>query len=308
MSGLVAVTGANGYLGRHVARRLLASGQGVLNLTGHPDRPHELTPEAMVRTEALAWESSARLAYALHGAEALVNTFWVRFEHGETTFAAAVENSARLLSAARTAGVERVVHVSIANASVVSDLPYFRGKGLVEERVRESGLEWAIVRPTLLYGGRDVLINNIAWALRRLPAFGIPGDGGYPVQPVFVDDLAARIVELLDAPNGTQVDAGGPERHAFVDLVRLIRWAVGSRAALVHLAPALTLAGAWAIGAAKRDVLLTREELDGLMAGLLVAEGPPVGRTSLTQWLVHHATQVGVEYASELDRHYRPAA
>jgi nucleoside-diphosphate-sugar epimerase len=304
----VAVTGATGFLGRHVAHRLVGQGMRLVNLTGHPG-PGTARNDG-IRTEMLDFAQPSRLTEAMAGASVLVNTYWVRFERGTTTYSGALRNTERLLDAARAAGVERVVHVSITNPSLDSALPYFAGKARAEEAVRGSGMRWAIVRPTIIYGPRDVLLNNIAWALRHLPGFGIPGDGTYPIQPVFVDDLADLIVALSDsdAAPGSVTDAAGPERYTFAELVRVIRWAVGSHALVVNVPPLLALAGAGVIGALTRDVTLTAEELRGLMAGLLVSDGPAVGHTSLAQWVLHNRDTVGRRYASELDRHYRPAA
>ena len=302
----VVVTGATGYLGRHLADQLLAQGRDVVNLTGHPERPDPFG--GRVRTELLDPERPAKLAYAMRGADVLVNTFWVRFERGPVTFDGALRTIEALTGAARTAGVRRIVHVSVANAAPDSPLAYFRGKARGEELVRSSGLSWAIARPTILYGGRDTLMNNIAWALRHLPAFAVPGDGAYPIQPVHVDDLAARLALMVDGTENEAVDAGGPERYTFDELLRLVRWTVGSRALIVHMPPRLALLGAMALGTLMRDVLMTDDEVRGLMAGLLVSGDPPVGSTSLAQYLVHHRHGLGRHYASELARHYRAAA
>ena len=121
----------------------------------------------------------------------LYNTYWVRFNYGSFSHAAAVENTLALFAAARQAGVGRVVHLSIANPSEDSPLEYFRCKARLERALRESGLSYAILRPTVLFGGQDILINNIAWMLRRLPVLGVFGDGRYRLQPIYVDDLAA---------------------------------------------------------------------------------------------------------------------
>lgn len=302
----VVVTGATGYLGRHLADQLLAQGRDVVNLTGHPERADPFG--GRVRTELLDPERPAKLAYAMRGAEVLVNTFWVRFERGPVTFDRALRTIEALAGAARTAGVRRIVHVSVANAMPDSPLAYFRGKARGEELVRSSGLSWAIVRPTILYGGRDVLMNNIAWALRHLPAFAVPGDGRYVIQPVHVDDLAARLALMVDRTDDEAVEAGGPERYTFDELLQLVRWAVGSRSVLVHMPPRLALLGAMALGTLMRDVLMTDDEVRGLMAGLLVSGDRPVGSTSLAQYLVHHRHELGRHYASELARHYRAAA
>jgi hypothetical protein len=130
----------------------------------------------------------------------LYNTFWVRFDHGQTSFANAIESSRMLFFAAQRAGVERIVHVSITNPSIESPLPYFRGKALVEYALAQTGVPYSIVRPTWVYGGeRDVLANNIAWILRRMPAFAHPRNGSYPVQPVHIDDLARICVASATA-------------------------------------------------------------------------------------------------------------
>jgi len=302
---LVAVTGATGYVGRHAAHRLLDDGFGVVNLTGHPDRPSPDT--ARMRTERLDFSDPPRLAEALAGVDVLLNTYWVRFEHGETTFERAVRNTERLLGAARTAGVRRVVQVSVTGASPTSPLAYFRGKAAVEDLVRSSGLSWTIVRPTMVYGGDDILLNNIAWTLRHLPAFAIPGDGRYPVQPVHVEDLAGRLASLVGSDERGTHDAAGPERYTFEELVRLLRWATGSHAVLVRVPPSLAVLGARMVGALVRDVLLTADEVRGLMDGLLVSDEPPIGITSLAHHLAHHRAHLGRRYASELARHYRAA-
>ena len=97
------------------------------------------------------------------------------------TFEQAVENSRILFEAAAGAGVGRMVHFSVANASTDSRLPYFRGKGQVEEILRDTGiLPYAIIRPTLVFGEWDLLLNNMAWALRRLPVFPRVREGRLP--------------------------------------------------------------------------------------------------------------------------------
>ena len=109
-----------------------------------------------------------RLVESLRGADALYNTYWIRFATRQRSrHEVAVQNSRILIGAAVEAGVRRIVHISITNPSEDSPLPYFRGKALVEKAIHESGLSYAILRPTVLFSPEDVLINNIAWFLRR---------------------------------------------------------------------------------------------------------------------------------------------
>jgi NADH dehydrogenase len=300
------VTGAFGYTGKYITRRLLAMGRGVRTLTGHPDRGASFNGD--VEVAPLQFERPAELAESLRGAATLYNTYWVRFAHGEVTYAKAVENSRTLVAAAREAGVRRIVHISITNPSPDSPLGYFAGKSAVENLVAASGIPHAILRPTVIFGVEDILINNIAWLLRHCPVFVIPGSGDYRLQPVFVVDVAEMAVAAGRETGNLVMDAVGPEIFTFQGLVELIAAQVGSRAKILHVPPALALLLSRLVGRAVRDVVLTKEEVQGLMAGLLVSKDPPTGRTRLSEWANRHAHLLGRHYASELNRHFRRKA
>lgn len=298
----IAVTGAFSYSGKYITRRLLAHGEEVITLTGHPNRPDPF--EGKVKAFPLNFHDESDLASSLQGVHTFYNTYWVRFDRGENTQPRAVENTRKLVQAAVKAGVQRIVHISITNPSPDSDLPYFWGKAANERAVIESGIPYAILRPTVLFGTEDILINNIAWLLRRFPFFAIPGDGSYRLQPVFVDDLAKLAVDVGYAQDNILWDAVGPDVFIFEELVRLIGQTLGLRRGLLHVPPRLALAAAQFLSTFVGDVLLTPEEVDGLMAGLLVSNDPPRCKTRLGDWLEANKDSVGVHYASELERHY----
>jgi uncharacterized protein YbjT (DUF2867 family) len=297
------VIGALSYTGRLIARRLLGAGGEVRTLTGHPGRVNPFAQSIAVAP--LRFEDPAALVGALRGADVLYNTYWVRFPRGQVTFARAVENTRTLVAAAENAGVRRIVHISITNPSTTSPYGYFRAKALAEEIVADSSMSHAIVRPTVLFGEGDVLINNIAWLLRRFPVFAIAGTGSYRVRPVYAGDVAEIAVTAAGCDSDAVLDAVGPEVYTFEDLVRLIATAVGRRRMTVHLPPLLVLLSARVVGLSVRDVLLTRDELGGLMAELVTTDGPATGTTRLSDWLTTHRKEVGQTYASELARHYR---
>jgi nucleoside-diphosphate-sugar epimerase len=298
------VTGAFSYSGSRIAELLIDSGREVRTLTYHPDREHPL--RAQVQALPYRFEDPVALARSLEGITTLFNTYWVRFERGRTTFANAVANSRALFEAARRAGAARIVHVSIANPSIDSPLPYYRGKALVEQALAESGVPYVIVRPTFLFGGgRDILANNIAWILRRMPLFVVPGDGRYLVQPIHVDDLARICLQAAHGRSGVFMDAAGPDTMAFEELVRAIRDAVGRRTPILHAPPAVMAALARALGLVVRDVVLTADEIRGLTAGLLVSHQPALGHISFIEWLKEKGPALGRAYANELGRHFR---
>ena len=302
-TGLSAVTGAFGFTGKYITQRLLSMGMPVRTLTGHPNRPNNFGNE--VNVFPLNFDNRDQLVSSLQGAEVLYNTYWVRFARGRVTFDQAVTNTTILVRAAEEAGLRRIVHISITNASVDSPLPYFRGKALAEEAVVKSKLSHAILRPALLYGKEDILVNNIAWFLRRFPVFPVFGSGSYRVRPVFVEDLAELAVSAAQQSGDLAVVAVGPETMTFDELVRLIAASVGSRARVLHLNPGLALLLSQLTGYLVRDVVLTRDEIEGLMEELLVTQGPATGKTRLSEWLVHNAGSLGAAYSSELSRHYR---
>ncbi len=299
MADTAVVTGAFSYTGRAIAELLLARGTCVRTLSRAPGA------DPRIESFPFAFDDARALARSLGGARVLYNTYWVRFAHRTVTFERAIENTRVLLSAARAAGLERVVHVSVTNPSEDSPLPYFRGKAVVEREVRACGLDYGIVRPTLVFGPHDILLNNIAWILRRLPVFVVPGRGDYRVQPVSVEDTARICVEAGKSETDVVVDAAGPEVYTFAELVRLVGRAVGKDRALVRAPPWAAWALGAAIGVAVRDVLLTRDELAGLAASLLVSAESPRGCDSFCEWLARHGDELGTAYTSELARNYR---
>lgn len=296
------VTGAFGYTGKYITRRLLAMGKRVVNLTGHPHRPNPFGEQVSVAL--FNFDAPDKLTESLRGATTLYNTYWVRFTHGQASYDQAIENTKTLIRAAEDAGVKRLVHVSIANPSRDSPLPYYRGKALLEEFIMQSKLSYAILRPTVIFGREDILINNIAWLLRKFPLFAVPGDGSYKMQPIYVEDVAELAVHAAQQSDNVVIDAVGPEIFTFDEWVRLIAEKVHSSAHIVHVNPKLAFWLSSIIGWFVRDVVITKEEIEGLMANLLVTDSAPTGKIRLSDWLTENAESVGARYASELGRHY----
>ncbi|MFI5283218.1 MAG: SDR family oxidoreductase [Candidatus Dormibacterales bacterium] len=297
------VTGAFGFTGRFIARRLLALERPFKTLTNHPSRPG--TEDIKVEVDPLQFTDRAALVESLRGAEVLYNTYWVRFRHGRVNFGSAVANTRFLLGAAREAGVRRIVHISVSNPSEDSPLDYYAGKARTERAVRESGMSWAIVRPTLVFGAGDILLNNIAWLLRRMPVFAVAGHGDYQVQPVSGDDVADIATWAAGQTDNITVDAAGPDIMAYREMVETLGIAIGHPPRFIFLSPRTTLLAGRIVGRLVNDVLLNQQELEGLMSELLVSHERPRGKRRLEDWLLSTAESLGGGYASELDRHWR---
>jgi uncharacterized protein YbjT (DUF2867 family) len=244
---------------------------------------------------------------SLRGASTLFNTYWIRFRRGSSTFEQAIENSDRLFRAAIAAGVERIVHISVSNPNMDSRYAYFRGKAAVEGRLRALDVSSAVIRPTLVFGGREeILINNIAWCLRHLPLYLIPGDGSYRVQPVSVGDVAELAVAAGRSREPTTIDAAGPEMLSYRELLELLRREIGGVARLIEVPAAIVPPLSRVAGVPLRDTLVTAEELGALMDELLISHQPATATTSFKSWLPQQRAWLGRRYANELSRNWRP--
>lgn len=283
-----------------MAALLLKDRHEVRTLTNSPNRPNSFGGK--VRAFPYNFERYPELVESLRGVATLYNTYWVRFNHGSFTHEQAVQNSFTLFRAAKEAGVGRVVHVSITNPSEDSPFEYFRSKARIERQLRESGLSYAILRPAVLFGGEDILINNIAYVLRHAPVFGLPGSGEYRLQPIHVDDLAALAVEQGRGSGNTVTDAVGPEAFTFRGLVEALREILVTRCWIVPMPASVTILAGKLIGWWLDDVMITPEEVRGLMAGLLYTGAPPAGGIALTAWARQHAAVLGRKYHGELAR------
>ncbi|MDE0267680.1 MAG: NAD(P)H-binding protein [Acidimicrobiaceae bacterium] len=298
------VTGATGYTGRYITELLLEQGNKVQSITGHPDRHNPFGKR--VKTQQFNFEHPDLLEQALTGTDTLFNTYWIRFNRGNLTYQRAVKNTITMFKAAKAAGVRRVVHISITNPDLESSLPYFRGKAYTEEALRRSGLSYAILRPTVLYSTKDILLNNIAWTVRKFPLVLMPGSGRCLVQPVFVEDLAQLAVEAASDNQNTEIDAVGPEVFTYKEMVKLIRGKVGARCLVLPAPKLLTYVAVEILGLFLNDVVITWDEIKGLCADLMVSKSsaPAPAKTKLSEWLDNNGSDLGLHYASEIQRHY----
>jgi len=297
---LQAVTGAFGYSGKCITQRLLDAGHRVITLTNSLHRPNPFGTQ--VTACPFNFEHPEELTESLRGVSVLYNTYWTRFNRKTFGFADAFRNTSILLQAAKAAGVRRVVHISITNPDERSPLPYFHYKAKTENLLVESGLSYAILRPAILFGKEDILINNIAWTLRKAPIFLMFGNGQYRLQPIHVDDLAALAVEQGPQRENTTVDAIGPETFVYRELVQSIAAIIGKRKPIISVPPALGYMATSLVGKVLRDIVTTREEIQSLMTNLLCVNSPPAGTTRLTDWAKAHANSLGREYARSLTR------
>ncbi len=297
---LHAVTGAFGYSGKYIAKRLIDEGHRVITITNSLDRKSPFGDK--IKVFPFNFDEPEKLEETLQGVSVLYNTYWVRFNHKTFTHADAVRNTEIMFRAAKGAGVKRIVHISITNPSIDSPLEYFSGKARLEKALIDSGISYSILRPTVLFGKEDILINNIAWGLRYLPVFGVFGDVKYKLQPIYVDDLAGLAIRHGKESINTVIDAIGPETFTYRDLVKTVGEIIGKSRPIVSVPPGIGYLAGLVIGKIVNDVMITKEEIEGLMANLLYVDSSPTGSMKLTDWAKKHSETLGFKYTSELAR------
>jgi len=295
-----AVTGAFGYSGRHIAKRLLQRGHEVVTLTNKSAQAELF--ERPIETCPLCFDAPDRLARSLDGVRVLYNTYWVRFNHKNFTHADGIRNSGVLFEAAKRAGVERIVHVSIANPSEDSPFEYYHGKAVIEKKLRETGVSHSILRPTVLFGHGDILMNNIAWTLRRFPVVGYFGKGDYRIRPIHLDDFADLAVEHGTHVGNETIDAVGPEDYTYKELLRTVADAIRRKNFLIPVPVWVGWSVAQFVGWCHNDTFLTWQEIGALRANLLTSDALTAGKISLRAWLAEHRDTIGRTYANELQR------
>jgi len=294
------VTGAFGFTGKYITKKLLAFGEKVQTLTNSVNRFNPFGDRVTIAS--FNFDKPELLVESLKNTKVLYNTYWVRFNHKLFKHSEAVHNTLVLFEAAKKAGVERIVHVSITNPSEESPLEYFHGKAVLEKALINSGLSYSILRPAVIFGTEDILVNNIAWMLRRLPVFGVFGDGKYRLQPIFVEDMADLAIQEGKTRENRIVDATGPETFTYADLARTIGTIIGKRRKIISVPDWLGYFVASIVGKIKGDITLTREEIKGLKSDLLATSSPPAGKTKLTEWVKANKDTLGVNYANEIAR------
>ena len=266
---LIAVTGATGFVGRHVATLLARRGHRVRALVRNPVRAEALHN---VPVELVAGDLSdlGALAVLTRDAAAIVHLVGIIVPSGRATFQGVhVDGTRHLLTAAREARVPRFVHMSAIGARGGRDAtPYHRTKWEGEELVRASGLSYAIFRPSIISGPESVPIRTLARLHRWSPVVPVFGDGRFPTQPVWVDDVALAFALAAENTRFTGAfELGGPTPIAYETFVRAIGRAAGHPRPLVHLPLALARLAAGVFDLLGPAAPLTSDQLQMLVEG-----------------------------------------
>jgi len=290
------VTGAFSFTGRHVAKRLLEEGEEVRTMTRFPQSASPFA-EA-VPAVPFDYDDVGALTQALRGCDRLINTYWRRQPEGNLGYDRVVQQSKNLFAAAKAVGIERIVHMSI-NDPHGKKFPYFRAKCATERAVRECTVSSVVVRPQLVFGDGELLINNLAWTLRQSRLAAVPGDGQYLMQPIHASDYAELIVGLSRNRRDGVVNGVGPDVMTYDDMVSMVGNAIGRKPRILHVHPKFFDRVARLINRFVEEPTVLDYEVYGCLVENGVVPREPQGTRRLVDWLRDHADSLGRRYADQ---------
>lgn len=265
------ITGATGFVGGHLAARLVADGYRIRCLVRRPDHPRAGYLEEL-GAELAAGDvlKPASLKAAAQGCGAAIHLVGIIMEPPGVSFRQVhVEGTRNILAAAAAAGIRRYIHMSALGAGPNATTTYFQTKWEGEEAVRASGLDYTIHRPSIIYGPGGEFINMLLRQVRLLPLVPVIGDGNYRLQPVSVHDVAACFSLSLanDHSIGETFELGGPEALTYNEMLQVFCRVLGKRRGLVHLPLALVRPVVQLLEKVMRRPPVTTDQLKMLLAG-----------------------------------------
>ncbi len=293
------ITGAESFIGKYISNLLIPLNFKIRSFTNK-----SINKTKNIEFYPYNFNNSEEVIKIFKGADFFFNTYWIRFNFKDKKFEKAYENTKFLIDCAKLAGVKKIIHISITNANPLSPFEYFKYKGFIENYIINSGISYSILRPTVVFGREDILINNIIWFLKRFPIFPIFGRGDYLIQPIYVKDLAKIAVEKALNSENSIVDCAGPEIFSFRELIKKIRDVIDSKSIIINLPTKAVFSLLKFLSFFLKDVILTREEILALKGNLLYSKDPPLGKERIIDWIKNEKDYLGIQYRSEILRHY----
>ncbi len=278
---MILVTGATGYIGRHLVSRLVDQGERPRCLVRNLSRAANILPAGAGKVEFVKGDttSPASLETAVQGIDTIVHTAFITADHKQSTGnhyeETNVQGTANLVKAAKNAGVKRIIELSGLGTKPDKPGSYMQGRYLAEQMLKESGLDWTIIEPSVLFGKGAPFIKGLTDLIRTSPVVPLIGGGKVMFQPIYVEDVVTVIIKVLQDPERTRNKTyiiGGPAYYSFTQVIDLLLQAMHKQRIKV---PAPTpLVGA---GAAVMEAVLPR---------------PPLTRAAMTLFTFDNTTDL----------------
>lgn len=265
----IAVLGAGGFIGTYLALNLIQMGYR-LSLLSHRKDPDFISPRGQIETHQGSIEDEKSLVNCFRACEMVYHLVGIIAETKTKTFQKTVaDGTAKVVSAAKKTGVNKLFYLSALGAAENAETRYHQSKWQAEQHVTNSGLDYVIFRPSIVYGVEDKFINMIARMIRRSPLVPIIGDGKYKLQPVYVEELCAvmAMASKKESACGRIFDIGGPEQLTYLEIVDIIKRTLNLKRGTVHIPLALARMAAYILERILKPAPLTRDQLNMMQTG-----------------------------------------
>ncbi len=275
---MILITGATGYIGRHLVSRLIEQGEHPRCLVRDVSRAQKLLGEQVELVQGATTQPET-LPAAMRGVDTIVHAAFLTADRKQSPqnryWETNVNGTANLIKAAQEAGVRRIIEISGLGTKPDKPGSYMQGRYLAEKSLIDSGLDWTIVRPSVLFGDEAPFIKGLTDLIRSAPVAPLLGGGKVRFQPIYVEDVVSVIVNILADPartNGKIYTIGGPEYWTFAQIIDALARATGKHRLKVP-AP-MPFVG---IGAAVMEAALPR---------------PPITKAALTLFTFDNITDL----------------
>src|SRR5437764_7699323 len=276
---MIRITGPTAYIGRHLVARLVQQGERPRCLVRDPRRAANILPAGSVEFVQGDTTQPATLEAAVRDVDTIVHTAFITADHkqspGNHYETTNVEGTANLSKAARAAGVKRIIEISGLGTKPAQPGSYMQGRYLAEKMLKESGLQWTIIQPSVLFGKDAPFIKGLTDLIRTAPVVPLIGGGKVKFQPIYVEDVVTVIIKVLEEPErtaGHTYTIGGPAYYTFTQVIDELLHAM-HKTRVKALAPT-PLAG---VGAALMEAVLPK---------------PPLTRAAMTLFSFNNTTDL----------------
>jgi len=260
---MILITGATGYIGRHLVSRLVAQGERPRCLVRNIKRASSILPAGTLEFVQGDTTSPASLETAVQGVDTIVHAAFITADQkqsaGNHYQETNVQGTANLVEAAKKAGVKRIIVISGLGTKPDKPGSYMQGRYLAEKMVKESGLDWTIIQPSVLFGKDAPFIKGLTDLIRTAPVVPLIGGGKVMFQPIYVEDVVTVIIKVLQEPERTKnktYTIGGPAYYSFTQVIDALLQAMHKKRIKVPTPTPLV-----GIGAAVMEAVLPKPPL-----------------------------------------------
>src|SRR5258708_28147307 len=233
---MILVTGGAGFVGSHIVRRLMSEGEKPRGVVRNPEQAKQRLQAAGVEVVQGDTTRPETLDAAMQGVDTVIHAAFITAERkqgpGVNYYATNVEGTANVVSAAKRAGAQRIVEVGGLGTKQAAPGSYMEGRYLADQSVKQSGLAWSIIGPSIQFGEGAAFFTGLADLIRSAPVVPIGGSGNRTFPPLWVEAVTTCVLKMTREPeryDRRTIEVGGPEVYTYAQILDMLMATLGKR-------------------------------------------------------------------------------